>query len=273
MTRNGRLAWGGAAIATAALAWIVLRERRSDAPANYPPLDTPKPLAENVWIVDSGPINASGLSLPIRMTVVRLANGELLLHSPTAWSPELAAALGTLGDVRHLIAPNVAHWTLVAGWQRAFPDAITWGAPGLRARGAVKRARLRIDRDLTAGAPPEWAGEIAQGVIRGAAGFREVWFFHHASRTLLLTDLVQDMDADRLPPLTALVARASGGADGTTPRYLRPVLTAGDGDAHRTFAALVALEPRQVVFAHGRPFVTGATARLRDALQWVGLPD
>jgi hypothetical protein len=51
------------------------------------------PVAENVWIFDDAPINAGGLRLPVRMTVLRLANGDLLLHSPTRFSLALRQQL------------------------------------------------------------------------------------------------------------------------------------------------------------------------------------
>ena len=48
----------------------------------YPPLDVPKPVTQNLWVVDSGPMRAMGvIPIPVRMTVVRLENGEVLLHS------------------------------------------------------------------------------------------------------------------------------------------------------------------------------------------------
>ena len=48
----------------------------------YPPLDVLKRVADNIWIVDSGPLRALGMPLPIRMTVIKLRDGGLLLHSP-----------------------------------------------------------------------------------------------------------------------------------------------------------------------------------------------
>lgn len=52
-----------------------------------------KPLVDNVWLVD-GPVvrmSAHGLHIPFptRMTVVRLASGDLWLHSPVALSEAL----------------------------------------------------------------------------------------------------------------------------------------------------------------------------------------
>lgn len=268
MDRNTKLALGGAAVAAGAVAWLAARERRSDAPASYPPLDVLKPFGKDVWIVDSGPMIASGLSLPIRMTVLRLPDRSLMLHSPTRFTPALAAALAELGVVRHLIAPNIAHWTRLPAWQRAYPKALLWAAPGLGERGQVQRSGLRIDRELGTVPPPEWAEAVDQGLIAGAAGFNEVWFHHRASRTLVLTDVVQHMEPERLPPITAFIARLSGGAWGTTPRYLRPVLRFGGRDLRAAVATLVALAPERVVFAHGRPFTDDAAGQLRRALAW-----
>ena len=39
----------------------------------YPPLDVLKPVTEDLFIVDSGPLRIMGLPLPVRMTVIRLA--------------------------------------------------------------------------------------------------------------------------------------------------------------------------------------------------------
>uniref|UniRef100_UPI002FC73B2C DUF4336 domain-containing protein n=1 Tax=Escherichia coli TaxID=562 RepID=UPI002FC73B2C len=114
----------------------------------YPPLDVPKNVTETLWIVDSGPMKAMGvISIPVRMTVIRLKNGELLLHSPTQHTEKLQGILEEFGPIRHLVAPNIAHWTFMRDWQRHLPDVITWAVPDLRDRGTVKRSGLRVDRD------------------------------------------------------------------------------------------------------------------------------
>ncbi len=146
--------------------------------ATYPPLDALKAIAEGVWIVDSGPLRILGIPLPVRMTVMRLGSGDMWLHSPTRYDEELRRAIERLGPIRHLIAPNVAHWSFLKAWQEHCPGAMTWAAPNLRQRRQVRKAKLRLDRDLSDTPPPEWAGEIEQIVVPGGGGFREVDFFH-----------------------------------------------------------------------------------------------
>jgi len=50
--------------------------------------------------------------------VVRLPGGGLLLHSPTRFTMALRERLERIGPIRHLMAPNVAHWTFLPEWQR-----------------------------------------------------------------------------------------------------------------------------------------------------------
>src|SRR4051812_5586425 len=74
----------------------------SKADVSYPPLDVPKPIAKNLWNVDSGPLRVMGLiPLPVRMTIIRLADGGLLLHSPTRFDFDMARELEQIGPIRH----------------------------------------------------------------------------------------------------------------------------------------------------------------------------
>ena len=116
-------------------------------------------VAENVWIVDSH-VRAAGLSIPVRMTVIRLSGGAVLLHSPVRHSRELQRALEGIGTVKYLVAPGIAHWVFLPEWQRALPEALTFAVPGLAARRPVRNSGVRIDRELTEEAPPEWENEV-----------------------------------------------------------------------------------------------------------------
>src|SRR4029453_14671012 len=75
-------------------------------------------------------LTVAGVRLPLpfttRMTVVRLSNGDLFLHSPTKFDRKLADELQRLGSVRHLISPNQFHYAHIGEWLKAFPDAVGW---------------------------------------------------------------------------------------------------------------------------------------------------
>lgn len=239
--------------------------------ATYPPLDVLKPVADGVWIVDSGPLRILGLDLPLRMTVIRLAGGDLVLHSPTRFSGDLKRELDQVGRIRHLVAPDIAHWMFLRDWQAQCPDAVTWAAPGLRERAAVRKAGVRLDHDLADAAPPAWAEDIEQAIVRGGFGFTEVDLFHKPTRTLVLTDLVMNLEPQKLPALARPGLRLAGvlAPDGRTMPYLRLIVSLKRNDAALAMSRLLARHPERVIFAHGRWFDRDGEVALRRSLRWL----
>ena len=235
--------------------------------ATYPPLDVLKPVAEDVWVVDSGPLTIARIPLPVRMTVIRVDDG-MLLHSPTRYVRELQEAIAALGPIRHLVAPSFAHWTFMREWVAACPDATTWAAPGLRERRQVRRSGLRLDRDL---GEPAWTG-IEQCVIPGGGGFREVALLHRPSGTALLTDLVLNLEPEKLPAMARPLAHLLGVAapDGRAPRAICGRWSAcGGGTPRSAVSRVLAWQPERVIFAHGRWFERDGAASLRRSLRWL----
>ncbi len=252
----------------------MLRESRGAATSPLPggaPVDRPEPFADGIHIVDSVLPGVIGRVFPVRMTAIRLPDGSLLLHSPTRHSAALQAALEAEGPIRHLVAPNVAHWIFLADWQAALPDAITWAAPNLDRRRQVRRSGVRIDRILFDGAPLDWDGAIELVTVPGAIGFREVALFHRASRTLVLTDLMMDLRPDRVPAALRPLVVAAGmtAPDRMPPPHLRAVVRGGGGAARDAARRLLGLAPDRVLFAHGTPVDTDGAAALGRSLRWL----
>ena len=256
-----------AAAATGAAAWGSDTHAHHAPSMLYRPLDTPKPFAPDVWLVDG----AIGPGVPVRMTVIRLPDGTLLLHSPTRFSAVLQHRLEAIGPIRHLVAPNSVHWVFAKAWQDAVPEAATYAAPGLRERGQVRRAGLRIDHVLSADAPTAWGGAMEQVVVPGGAGFREVAMFHRPSGTVLMTDLVQNFEPAKLPWLLRPVARLLGNAAPTSraPGHLRLVMLFRQNDAAAAARRIVGWAPERIVVTHGAPIERDATARLRRSFGWL----
>ncbi|MBX9698277.1 MAG: DUF4336 domain-containing protein [Acetobacteraceae bacterium] len=236
----------------------------------YPPLDVPKPVCDGVWIADSGPQRVLGLAVPVRMTVLRLADGVLFLHSPTRHTPQLQAALEVIGPIRHLVAPDTAHWAHVLPWRKAVPEAAFWAAPGVLERAHGQGAHLGRAGVLGAEPPEAWAGEMAQAVFSGP-GFAEIAFHHHPSRTLVLTDTVQALEPPRLGLAARLVAGMVGSSaeGGTTPTHLRLLLGRRRKANRAAVERLLGLDPVRVVFAHGAWFEAEGRARLQRSLGWL----
>jgi hypothetical protein len=79
------------------------------------------------------------------MTVIRLGNGGLFLHSPVPLDGALRAALDQLGQVRAILAPSKAHHLFVDDYVKEYPEAKLHGAPGL----PEKRKDLKFDSILS----------------------------------------------------------------------------------------------------------------------------
>lgn len=141
-----------------------------------------------IWLKEY-PMRYMGIRVNARMTVIRLAGGSVVIHSPCHFDDAQARAAAEIGPVEGIIAPGNFHHLHVPSCQEAFPNARTYVCPGVER----KRPDLRFDELLTDEAPPLWAGELSQILLQGVRYIREVIFFHHASKTLILTDVIENI--------------------------------------------------------------------------------
>ena len=235
----------------------------------YEPLDTPKPVAPGIWVIDGPAIRFYGMPFSTRATLVRLANGTLWVHSPTRLTEDLAKAVERLGRVAHLVAPNWIHYAHVGAWQARFPAAQSWAAPGVAERAASRGIELRFDHQLRQAPPAAWAFEIDQMIVRGSTLHREAVFFHRATKTLILTDLIENFEARKIGPVLRIAAWLAGvlAPDGKAPVDMRQ--TFRDRAALRADVdRMIAWGPERVILAHGRWITANGTAELRRAFRW-----
>jgi hypothetical protein len=237
-----------------------------DRPTGYEPLYVLKPVAPDVWIADGGWIRFYGLPFPTRMTVVRLAGGGIWVHSPIADQQGLAAAVAGLGPVEHLIAPNWIHYAWMPDWQSRFPQAQSWGSPGVVARAASRGKALSVGHELGDVAPADWAGQIDQR-LADSGYHREVVFFHRASRTLILTDLIENFEPAHMPWWTRPLLRLGRvcDPDGRMPRDMAASFRSRPGHLRAVVETMIGWDPARVILAHGRWYDRDGTAALRRA--------
>src|SRR5512141_1131626 len=78
-------------------------------------------LAPDLWVADRAQ-TFYGLPVGTRMTVIRLADGSLLLHSPVELDAGLRAELDAVGRVRYAVAPNRVHHLYAGRVATSYPD-------------------------------------------------------------------------------------------------------------------------------------------------------
>lgn len=241
----------------------------------YAPINVLKPVADNLWIVDGPVIRMKWLwmSLPFstRMTVARLGDGGLWVHSPTEMTPLLKTQIEALGPVRFLVAPNRIHYWWVRDWQLAFPKALTFAPSGVEEN--MRKRGARLDRTLDATAVADWDDDIRHVVVAGQF-MAEADFFHTASRTLVLTDLIENFEPGKLHgQLWRFVYRMSGVLDphGSMPRDMRMTFMGSKGELKKAVETMIGWKPERIIVAHGRCYGSAAEAELRRAFGWVGV--
>jgi len=238
-----------------------------DNATGYEPLNTLKPVADRIWLIDGPAVRFYGMPFSTRCTVLQLENGDLWVHSPTLMTDALRAELDSLGPVRHLIAPNWIHYTYIDDWRCAYPEAATYAAPGVTARAEKKGLALRFDHDLGSAAEPPWQNQIDQMIVEGSKVHREAVFFHRASATLILTDLIENFETSKLPVWMRPLVWIAGidDSDGKMPPDMR--LTFRKAPLATSVQRMIAWQPQRLILAHGRWYEQGAVDELRRAFR------
>lgn len=243
--------------------------------ATYPPLDTLKPVADNVWIVD-GPLIQFGMpwpkfSFPTRMTVIRTGRDDLFIHSPTALPDALKTQIQSIGTPRFIIGPNRIHYWWIPDWHRAFPQAQVYLAPRIKenSSGRIDFDTLPLEHD---GGYP-WDPEIATLAVTGSY-MTEIVFFHRASRTLILTDLIENFEREKMPSLLMRLLTRWGGVqhpDGQMPRDMRLTFAKTRTQLQAAVATMIGWDPTRVILAHGRWYERDGAHELRRAFRWLSI--
>jgi hypothetical protein len=240
--------------------------------ATYPPLNTLKHVGENIWIVD-GPAIRFGIGgikfpFPTRMTITRLAGRRLFVHSPTHLTEDLHEQVESLGKVAFIIAPNRIHYWWVPYWHASHPDAEVWLAPRVR-----EQAGTHIDfhaEALSGETGYPWDEEIATLPIAGSY-MTEFEFFHRLSRTLVLTDLIENFEPDKLGWFYGLLARLGGVSDphGSMPRDMRFSFLKQRRALKAAVEAMISMNPERIIVSHGRWYERNGAEELQRAFRWL----
>ncbi|VEU37865.1 unnamed protein product [Pseudo-nitzschia multistriata] len=187
-------------------------------------------IEDSMWTHDQiqGVVN---VNVPVRQTVIRLKDGGLWVHNPVAPTPQVIEMMKELekkyGPVKHIVLGTVAleHKATFGPFCQKFPKATVWIQPGqwafpvdipIDALGVKQKGqRLRelpvpgkpatnsIFRTNSKYGPPEWQDEIDFEVLgpitfQSVGAYSETAFYHKASKSLLVTDVV--VGVDKNPP-------------------------------------------------------------------------
>ncbi len=223
-----------------------------------------EPIADGLWQDQFDLFIPPRVHFRGRMVVARLADGGLWLWSPIPIDDALAAQITALGEVACVVAPNALHHLHFTAALERFGGARGWIVPKL----ATKRPALAGHQPLGDTPPAAWAADFDQHRIAGAPGLDEVVFFHRASKSLLVTDLVFNILEYR-GWISGLVFRMAGVHKRLAQSRLLRTLTKDRAAAAASAQRILAWDFERVIMAHGEIIEEDARARMTEALGWM----
>jgi hypothetical protein len=203
-----------------------------------------------------------GVETGSRMTVVRMADGGLFVHSPVGLDDDTRRAVDALGPVRAVVAPSVFHHLYVGAWMRAYPDAVYGACPGLE----WKRPDLPFTCVIADEPHSAWERDLAQ-VYFSARRENEVVFFHHKSRTLICCDALLNLAGHdhRSTRIVAQLMRNTAPGFGWMERFM----VRDRAVARRQLDRILAWDIDKIVLSHGDPVLADGREIVRRAYSWV----
>jgi hypothetical protein len=215
------------------------------------------------------PLQFFGLEIGSRMTVVRLPSGDLLLISPIELSASHRQALDKLGQVRHIVAPNLFHHLFMKGAQSFYPNAKTWGVAGL----PQKRPDLRFDALLTE--PGSFEHTLEYLPVQGFASIlpsgiklaQETVFYRRPSRTLILTDTAFNFDETNRFPVR-LAGWIGGSYQSLSPSRLEKWGTRDKEAVENSVREILHWDFDRVIPGHGSIVETNGKTEFKSGFEW-----
>ena len=217
-------------------------------------------VAEGVWAL-SYEFSNKGLRISTRMTVIRLADGSLLAHSAVPLTVAQKQELDALGPLRHIVAPSAMHHMFVPALAKLYPEAQLYGTKGVR----HKHPELPEMQPIPADESAPWAGQLQCLPVAGIPLLDETLWFHPASGSLIVTDVLQCWQGPLSLPVRMYLGLTGGHERLTVPRTVRMLVK--DKAAIRACARQVcALPVQHVILLHNSVISDKPVQCLREAL-------
>ncbi len=207
----------------------------------------------------SFPLRAFGIDFRRNVTLLRLADGRVVVHSTAPFTQQDITAIRRFGEPNWLVDATLLHDTFAKQGRAALPDL-----PYLAPDGFEKASGLPT---LPLSCPPsDWAGQIDVLRIDGSR-MNEHVLFHRRSHTLVVADLFFSFPAEtsgwasffvrhvmRLPQFFGISA------------FYRLFAIHNKDAFTRSMSTLLALDFERLVVAHYDPIEMDAKDSVRKAI-------
>ena len=206
------------------------------------------------------PLRAFGIDFRRCVTLLRLADGRVVIHSSAPFTAEDAVAIRRFGVPSWLVEATLMHDTFARPVSAVFPDLPYLAPDGFAKLSGVPTRPLYPP-------PSAWAGEIEVLKVEGLRKINEHALFHRASRVLVLADLFFHFPVDsrswprffaryimRLPRLSGVSA------------FVRLMIRDREAFAF-SMKKMLKWDFEQIVVGHGEPIQNDAKRIVAQALR------
>lgn len=221
-------------------------------------------IGERIW-VKRFDCRVFGANLGKTVTVMRLASGPVVVHSAGPLSESDYDGIREIGEPGWLMEGSRAHDTFSKQLRAAFPQA-TYLLPPKFPIAARKLAPAQTLRASVG--PDEWGDEIGIHRVGGIPALSEHAVLHRPSRTLILSDLMMNLEIPPRGRIPFFLRWVSGFKSfPATSRLLRAFVRDPEAVA-ASVETLLAWDFDRVVVGHGAFVENNAKATLASVLAW-----
>jgi len=206
------------------------------------------------------PLSLAGTQIGRRVTLMTLASGEVVIHSTAPFSSEDVRIISNLGRPNALVEATFFHDSFARHGNKMFPDVPYFAPPGFEAVAGIAARSLSEP-------PASWRGELEVLELEGMPKVREHVFFHPASRTLVVADLVFNIGPTATPWTRFFFRYINGVAKPPgMSRVFRSFIRDREALA-RSLRTMMKWDFDRVIVAHGEIIERGGKTRMAEALR------
>lgn len=215
-----------------------------------------KKIEKDIWVAETE-FKLFGADFGNRMTVIRLSNGRLLLHSPLKISDGLLDSVRGLGKVDFIVTPNNFHGLFVEEWRREFPEAKYFTAKEVKENGNSPFPLSSLRNEVS-------GSDIEVIKIKGAPKVNEYAFIHKESKTLILTDMAFNIAAN-VSFWSKVFFKLNGAFDKFGPSRLMKTMISDPEALNSSIEVILAFDIHRIIVSHGNILESNARATLKEA--------
>jgi hypothetical protein len=215
-------------------------------------------IADDV-VVMSFPLRFFGIDFGRNVTLLRLSDGRVVIHSTAPFTEKDVQAIRTFGDPSWLVEATLLHETFAKEGRAALPGVLYLAPNGFTEVSDVTTQPLDPP-------PADWAGEIELLRLEGTRKNEHV-LFHRRSRTLVVADLFFSFPAETQGWARFFARRIMGLPPSLfgVSRFFRFLIS--DKQAfERSMRRMLEWDFERVVVAHREPLEAGAREAVESAL-------